>query len=79
MTRVLFTGDWHSGHVVGLTPPEWQFQEVGEKYHDKYAKIQRQMWSWFAEKVALYKPIDRLIINGDAIEGGRGYAPAALS
>jgi len=69
MTRVLFTGDWHSGHVVGLTPPEWQFQEVGEKYHDKYAKIQRQMWSWFAEKVALYKPIDRLIINGDAIEG----------
>jgi hypothetical protein len=69
MKRILFTGDWHSGHVVGLTPPEWQYQEIGDRYHDKYAKIQHQMWDWFAEKVALYKPIDRLIINGDAIEG----------
>lgn len=68
-TRILFTGDWHCGHVVGLTPPEWQFQETGEKYHDKHAKIQKQMWDWWEENIEKYKPIDRLIINGDAIEG----------
>ena len=69
MKRVLAIGDTHSGHVVGLTPPVWQYQENGERYHDKYAKIQRQMWDWFVEKVNLYKPIHRLIYNGDAIDG----------
>lgn len=69
MKRVMATGDWHSGCVVGLTPPEWQYRENGEKYHDKYARIQSQMWNWFVEKVKQYQPIDRLIINGDAIDG----------
>jgi hypothetical protein len=69
MKRVLCTGDWHCGHVVGLTPDDWQHQEAGDKYHDKYAKIQKQMWDWWKENIALFQPIDRLIINGDLIEG----------
>ena len=69
MKRVLCIGDTHCGHVVGLTPPVWQYQQNGEYYHDKYAKIQRQMWEWFVERINAYKPIDRLIFNGDAIEG----------
>jgi len=69
MKRVLVTGDWHCGHVVGLTPPEWQYQETGDKYHDKYAKIQRQMWDWWVKNIEAMQPIHRLIINGDAIEG----------
>ena len=69
MKRILATGDWHCGHRVGLTPPEWRYQPIGDKYHDKYAKIQEQMWNWFIEKVDGYQPIDRLIINGDAIDG----------
>ena len=69
MKRILATGDWHCGHVVGLTPPEWQHQEIGDKYHDKYARIQRQMWDWFVNAVDKYRPIDRLIINGDLIDG----------
>lgn len=68
-TRVLAIGDTHCGHVVGLTPPQWWFQKTGDKYHDKYAKIQRQMWNWFAKEISLIKPIHRVIFNGDAIEG----------
>jgi hypothetical protein len=69
MKRVIALGDTHCGHVVGLTPPEWQYQEIGEKYHDKYARIQHQMWSWFTSRIDQYRPIHRLIFNGDAIEG----------
>lgn len=67
--RILATGDWHCGHVVGLTPPAWQFQPTGEKYHDKHAKIQNMMWEWWVENINRYKPFDRMIINGDAIDG----------
>jgi len=69
MKRIIATGDWHCGHVVGLTPPKYQFQETGDHYRDKFAKIQRQMWEWWVRSVEKYQPIDRLIINGDAIEG----------
>jgi hypothetical protein len=67
--RVLAIGDTHCGHVVGLTPPQWWFHRTGDKYHDKYVKIQRQMWNWFVKELAPLKPIDRVIFNGDAIEG----------
>jgi hypothetical protein len=69
MKRVLNMGDTHCGHVVGLTPPEWQFHTTGDKYHDKYAKIQHQMWTWFVDTVTPLTPISRLILNGDAVEG----------
>lgn len=68
-TRVMAAGDLHCGSAVGLTPPEWQYAIVGEPYHDKFSRIQKQMWDWFEEKVAQYYPIDRLILNGDAIDG----------
>lgn len=68
-TRVLVLSDVHCGHVVGLTPPQWWFRKTGEKYHDKYTKIQRQMWKFFETEIANIKPIHRVIFNGDAIEG----------
>jgi hypothetical protein len=42
---------------------------MGDHYHDKHARIQRQMWEWFCARVEANKPINRLIINGDAIDG----------
>ncbi|MBE3145143.1 MAG: hypothetical protein IMZ61_14680 [Planctomycetes bacterium] len=69
MKRVLAMSDPHCGHAVGLSPPEWQYQATGDKYHDKHARIQKQMWEWFTAAVERNKPVDRLIINGDAIDG----------
>lgn len=69
MKRVLAIGDTHCGSVIGLTPPQWQYQETGDKYHDKFAKIQNQMWEWIKPRIESIKPIHRLIINGDAIDG----------
>ena len=67
--RVLAIGDTHCGHVVGLTPPTWWQKRTGDKYHDKHVKIQRQMWNWFTKALTPFKPFDRVIFNGDAIEG----------
>jgi len=73
--RVLVTGDWHCGHVVGLTPPEWQYQIVEGSddpviiYRNKYAKIQRQMWKWWTDSLEKWKPFDRMIVNGDSVDG----------
>jgi hypothetical protein len=67
--RVLAIGDTHCGHVVGLTPPTWWQKRTGDKYHDKHVKIQRQMWNWFTKALTHFKPFDRVIFNGDAIEG----------
>jgi hypothetical protein len=71
MSRIMIISDTHCGHVVGLTPPNWQYHETGDKYHDKFARIQSQMWEWFVKNVKEVQPIHKLIINGDAI-GGKG-------
>lgn len=62
MKRVLAIGDLHCGHVVGLTPPEWQ-------YKPEFKKLQREMWEFFTRTVDALQPIDVLLVNGDAIDG----------
>jgi len=62
MKRVVALGDFHAGHKVGLTPPEWQ-------YHPQWKKTQQETWGFFASELARLKPIDVLIANGDLIDG----------
>jgi hypothetical protein len=62
--RVLVMSDTHCGHVVGLTPPEYQLRD-GSKYN----RIEQEMWGWFSREMVKYKPFDILIFNGDAIDG----------
>lgn len=68
--RVVAMGDMHCGHMVGLTPPGFQYQSyVGPEYIQKRAMVQREMWSWYARTLAELQPIDILIVNGDLIDG----------
>lgn len=69
MVRVMAISDTHCGHVVGLTPPPWKIEGTGEYYHDKFARFRRQTWRWFEGVVKKNRPIDRLIVNGDCIDG----------
>lgn len=63
--RVLFVGDLHCGHRVGLTPPEFDFAEENDRWH----RIRRELWLAYTKAVDAIKPIDILICNGDAIDG----------
>jgi len=62
--RILIGADFHCGHRVGLTPPKYQSQIKGKKYH----KIQVECWEWYSKKVKELKP-EIYIINGDLIDG----------
>ncbi|KKN15341.1 hypothetical protein LCGC14_0987020 [marine sediment metagenome] len=64
-TRVVIGGDKHCGHRVGLTPPPWQSAILGRKYYN----IQRELWKEFTGIIDYLKPIDVLMMNGDAIDG----------
>jgi len=68
-TRVLVLADGHSGHVVGLTPPDWD-KRPGDAYSQEAGeyKHRREIYKWLLSFVPSLSP-DIVIYNGDAIEG----------
>jgi len=70
MTRVLVISDFHCGHVVGLTPPDWD-KRPGDGYGTHayaFYKHRRNCYKWYADWCAKLLP-DIVIVNGDAVEG----------
>ena len=65
--RVLVISDFHSGHVLGLTHPGFDY-ESGRKTETAHYAVRRTIWNWYKEKVKSLKP-DIVIMNGDAIDG----------
>jgi hypothetical protein len=63
--RVLIGTDLHSGHRVGLTPPQYD----DAPNNDRWYITRRQLWNAYTEIVDRIKPIDIFICNGDAIDG----------
>ena len=68
--KVVIISDLHSGHVVGLTPPEWQLKPVKhDRKHNKHIYIQQALWREYVKMVRKIGRVDVLIVNGDCIEG----------
>lgn len=68
--KILLCSDLHSGHHVGLTPPDWHYKRKrGESEWNKYAAIQREMWSWWAGMIKEEGPFDYCFVVGDCIDG----------
>lgn len=55
--RILIASDFHSGHLLGLTPPP---------HHYPY---QETLWSYYVDAVQDNGPYDAAIFNGDLIDG----------
>lgn len=71
--RVMVVSDFHCGHEVGLTPPDWWYVFPNEgSRQKKVAQTQRELWEFYAKNVDELKPIDRLIVNGDLVDGKGG-------
>jgi hypothetical protein len=69
-TRLLVEADYHCGHRVGLTPPEWWYNDqFAEGVNANVAKWQRALWNFRAEALKPLRPIDILVVNGDLIDG----------
>ena len=69
--RIVVISDLHCGHRVGLTPKRHQpkVDRNAPHYLKKLAQMRAYMWRWFEAAITSVQPIDKLIVNGDAIEG----------
>jgi hypothetical protein len=83
MKRVVAMGDFHCGHVVGLTPPQWQHNDYGDmpERMANELRIQRTMWSWYSKALQTLGNVDICVVNGDLIDGkgGRGGGAELLA
>jgi len=74
-TRVLLFGDTHCGSEVGLTPPVYQWQCVGDptneehRKRNKFARLQKECYTWYTNTLDLLRPIDRVFHMGDLTDG----------
>ena len=67
--RVLLTSDWHCGHQVGLSPPRLHAPIIPGYRNEKYAHVRKEVWTYFDGIMELIRPIDIMIVVGDALEG----------
>ena len=73
--RVLLWGDSHCGSNVGLTPPAYQTKFTPDpkteehRTLNKWAQLQEESWNWYIDRLNMLKPIDKLFVLGDAIDG----------
>jgi hypothetical protein len=65
LKRLVCIGDLHSGHRAGLTSPRYHVRTHGDDYY----RFQIESWNWYSEVIESLKPIDVLVVNGDAIDG----------
>jgi len=68
-SHIVVVADLHCGHRSGLTPPRYQYGEEEDGAYEKYGKIQKVMWDWYAATIKKLQPIDTLVANGDCIDG----------
>lgn len=62
-TRMVVLSDFHCGHRAGMTPK--QFQQHNTPFYNQ----QYRMWNWYCGVLKSLKPIDIVVVVGDAIDG----------
>ena len=67
---VIALADLHCGHVGGITPPSWWFEEeTDDPKRAQWAKIQRDLWNAYAGLGGSFRSPDVLLVNCDLIDG----------
>lgn len=66
--RGLIASDFHTGHQLGLTPPDWDPGGDSER-QVKTRAVRNLIWKFFSDAVKEYGPFDFGIYNGDLVDG----------
>lgn len=68
--RLLVLSDTHCGSVFGLTPKNVYELEGGpDSLATRTAEERKRCWDWFSAAIDRMRPINRLVLNGDMVEG----------
>ncbi len=63
--KLLIISDLHSGHLAGLTPPEYRVNPYDQKHFD----LQKECWEFYSGTLKDVGHVDVVVCNGDAIDG----------
>ena len=66
MTRLLVISDLHCGHEVGLTAPS---HDITKGRLARFSPMRKTIYKWAVKTIDSLRPIDVLLVNGDAIDG----------
>lgn len=66
--RVLCAADFHCGHEIGLTPPQFNPSWEDQRLQRMHAYRATQ-WEYFKQGLEDYGPFDIAILDGDLIDG----------
>ena len=70
MSRILVTSDWHCGHLRGITPPDWQWENKSETaWRKKVCAYQKWAWAELMSYVDEFRPYTHHINLGDCVDG----------
>lgn len=69
--RGILCGDFHAGHLVGLTPPSRhaRLAKTAPQAHHELERVRQALWAEFAKAVKAHGPFDFCVANGDLIDG----------
>lgn len=68
--RIILIGDFHSGHLAGTTPPDFQWRIGSDDAHrDKIARAQSELWNWYKGQMKQVGKPYAVLCNGDMIDG----------
>ena len=74
MKRLLVISDLHCGHEVGLTAPS---HDITRGRLARFSPMRKTIYKWAVKTIDALRPIDVLLVNGDAIDG-RGEKSGGL-
>ena len=66
--RVVVLSDFHSGHIIGLTHPDWNPTYRNDSLLQKLSRSRTDYYRFYHETIKSLRPIDILILNGDMID-----------
>ncbi len=73
MKRVVVVSDFHCGHKVGLTHPDFDARPKRTRTQAwDFFRLRRKCWDFVARRAEKLQPVDLLIVNGDCIDGKGG-------
>ena len=61
MITILHEGDYHCGNLLGLTPPDWQPEQMKPSMS--------VLWDWREKELKAFGPVDIHVLNGDLTDG----------
>ena len=64
--KLLILSDTHCGHVIGLTPPEYNDRSDNTK---ELADLRDKLFDWTMKEIHKIGKVDLTVFNGDAIDG----------